>query len=174
MSKNYVGRSPGQPAPDTGPVPTAGRLVQSRSHVRIDYVAQTGPAISISDAVPQNTIGTEYLSVADYTPTVLDARIRVRVHFNYTVTGVLGVMAALFRSDNSGARACGVFITGGTDYEGQILFEHEWIVDTLTPLTWSVRAGGSTSTAVRMNGRASGRIYGGAWQSFLRIDEFAP
>ena len=174
MSKNYIGRAPAAPAEAVVVPSTTGRLVQSRSHVRTDWVSQTGPAFSIVDTIPQNTMGTEYLSVASYTPTVLDARIRVSVLFAYTTVGVIGIMAALFRSDNSGARACGMNITGGTDYEGQILFEHEWVVDTLTPYTWSVRAAGSTSSAIRLNGRSSGRVYGGAWTSYLRIDEFAP
>jgi hypothetical protein len=157
------------PAPVAGP----GQLIQSRSHVRGDLFAPAAVVIPLDDTIPQITEGNEFFSVANFAPTMIGSRIKINAVANCTQGVASLTVAALFRADSVNALAVVSYAPTGADYEHQLVLGHEIIAASLVPITFSVRVGPTGAGAtIRLNGRAA-RLFGGAYNSFLRIDEYS-
>jgi len=168
MSDNYVGNAPALIAP------LAGRLIQSRSHVRTDFVTQAGNT-PFDDTIPQIGEGLEYLSVANFAPLLIGSRVRLCSHLEFAMGGAGVAIGHVHRSGTADALAASMMspVAAG-DYEGYLDIEYEFIVASLAPFTYSFRAGVNGGAAsIKMNGRGA-RLLGGVRQSWLRIDEFSP
>lgn len=166
---NYVGRPPGQVlAPGS-----SGRLVQTLSTVRTDFLSQAGSFIPGDDTIPQIGEGAEYLLVPNYAALAVGNRIRIRVQFAWGASAIIQMIAALFQSGTANALAAGVQVNPAADWEMLMNIEHEFLAASVAPFNYSFRAGpNAAGAALRMNGRAA-RILGGVAASFLRIDEYS-
>jgi len=168
---NYVGNEPARPVLASA---DKGRLIQSVSHLRADYFAPAGVVIPLDDTIPQIGEGTEYFSIPNFAPLFIGSRIRVRLETNLSVaSGTVVVIAALFRSGTPDALAVSTAVNVSADAEVRPSIDYEFIAASLAPFTYSVRFGGNSTNVLRLNGRTA-RLFGGAYNSFLRIDEFAP
>jgi hypothetical protein len=164
--ENYIGNGP----PLIVPMP--GRLIQSRSHVRGDYLS-LAVTIPLDDTIPQIGEGNEFLSVANFAPLLIGSRLRISVGFIFSPGSGSLCIGAIFRSGTPDALAVSQFLTMAAGVEGRIQIDYETVVASLAPFTYSFRAGLNAAGAVQMNGRGA-RTFGGANNTYLRIDEFSP
>ena len=93
--------------------------------------------------------------------------------FNYELSQVNVVIAALFQDSTANALAAAVSWTGAATVEGQIFLDYTMVSGTTTTTTFKVRAGGASGT-VTFNGISGGREFGGAYNSSIVITEIAP
>lgn len=125
------------------------------------------------DTIPQNTEGTEILSVS-ITPTSATNRLRIRTHIvgsHGTTTGL--TTSAVFSSASANAISA-VPITQPTAF-GLLMWgqEYEYVPGVTTALTISVRVGPSSGT-FHTNGNSGGRFMGGASACTLVVEEITP
>lgn len=165
---NYIGNEPRVPVTLGS---DSGRLVQSRSHVRGDYLAQNG-IIPLDDTIPQITEGLEFFTIAAYAPLFVGSRVRLRALVNMTNSAQQGITGALFRAGTPDALAV-ASLAPVADTESQFAIEYEFIAASVAPFTYSLRFGSNASSLIRINGRTV-RNFGGAYSSWFRIDEWAP
>lgn len=155
------------PANSVGP----GRLLQTAQHVRTDYSSQAGQ-VPLDDTIPQITEGNEYLTVINFVPQVVGSRIRLSAIFCFTVSAVTTCIGSLFRAGTANALASAIVGPSNIDYEQQMILGYELFVADLNPITFSFRAGPAAPGTCRMNGRGA-RLLGGAYTSFLRVEEIS-
>lgn len=140
----------------------------------VEYSANTDLTTSIpyDDTIPQVTEGTQILS-ATITPKTTTNRVRARIIIagaqSATANTYMGV--ALFRngaSDAIAAKAVHLVANSQGSHEAVLEFEH---VPASTSLqTYTVRVGLNVGT-LRLNGTASGRIYGGVQVCTMILEE---
>jgi hypothetical protein len=151
----------------------AGRIVQNAAHVRGDFLTQAG-AIPFDDTIPQITEGAEFLQVPNFVPLTVGNRIRLSAFFNYTIS-VAGTAnaACLFRSGTTDALAVSWSSpVNAANWNWQMMVGAEFVVADLTPRTYSFRFGTAGGGNIQMNGANTGRLFGGALLSWLRVEEF--
>lgn len=129
-------------------------------------------AIPVDDTVPQNTEGTEVLSVA-YAAKTTTNRLRLRfIAFGGQTSGsTKTIVAAIFGSDSASAKVATAqqTVTGSLN---SLCVEVEITPGTTSSRTYSVRVGTADGTAMRLNGIPSlGRYFGGAARATLVIEE---
>ena len=160
------------PAPVAGP----GQLIQSRSHIRGDNLAQAG-TIPYDLTIPQITEGNEFLSVAAFAPTMIGSRLRISTHFNFSISVAGSIIGGIFRTGATDAMICTVLAPPNVDFTSALDLTTELISPSLSPITFSFRAGcnGGSGGSARMNGTStSGTPFlGGALSSYLRVDEYS-
>lgn len=144
-----------------------------------EYTANTNLATSIpaDDTIPQNTEGTEILSVA---LTLTNAANRVRARFSgfFSVATDGVVTAALFIGSSADAINAVGFDSAnagasGVDRLKPLPLDFEHAPGSVGPHTYSIRVGGAAVT-IRMNGTSAARRYGGAARSVLILEEIVP
>jgi len=138
---------------------------------------QTGTAASgttttpLDDSIPQNTEGTEFMTLA-VTPTSATNRLKIDVVFLGHSSSSVVMAAALFQDTTASALAVGK-TEHGADQDRTIGFSHNMSAGTTSATTFKVRAGGNNAGTTAINGR-SARIYGGTLASSITITEYTP
>jgi hypothetical protein len=137
--------------------------------------AATGSTtIPFDDTIPQNTEGTQFMSLA-ITPNNASNRLKIEVvAFMSCDTAVRNVCAALFQDSTASAVACGYFSTDESGYGLQITFSHFMAAGTTSATTFKVRVGCDTSGTITFNGGSGARKYGGVVASSITITEYTP
>ena len=135
-------------------------------------VATGTTTIPFDDTIPQNTEGTEFLSVA-ITPSSASNLLLIQVVMNYSYSIVNTVTMALFQdstanalaaSSEYGSTATGMINSGLTYY---------MTAGTTSATTFKVRAGGETAGTLTLNGFGAARKLGGVMISSISVTEFA-
>lgn len=150
----------------------AGSIVD-RAYAEYTANADLTTQIPIDDTLPQNTEGTQILSVS-LTPKSATNRVRLRFRGQVTSdTAAVNAIAAIFSSASANAlRAEFVSLaTNGNAYV--ICLEHEYVPGTTSALTFTVRVGPASAVNLRLNGNAVGRLLGGAAAATLVVEEIA-
>lgn len=130
--------------------------------------------IPADDTIPQNTEGTQIISVS-LTPKSATNRVRLRFQgqFSVSASGTSGAVA-LFSSASANALSASFqsAATNGDAYP--LICEWEYVPGVTTALTFTVRVGplGGTAT-MRMNGTTSARLLGGVSAATLVVEEIA-
>lgn len=142
------------------------------------YTTNTNLTANIpgDDTVPQQTEGTEILSVS-ITPQSTSSRLRITFRgFGASSTNNAELICALFQDAVANALT-GVAVTagdGGTLSAANImqplLLIHEFVPGSLVATTLKVRVGANTGT-MRMNGTAAARRFGGVAFASLLVEE---
>jgi hypothetical protein len=128
-------------------------------------------AIPVDDTIPQNTEGTQILSISYACSSATN---KIRLSFSgfcgQTSGATKTVTAAIFGSDSANAKAVGVanLITGSLF---PVSAEKVITPGTTSAVTYTVRVGTNDGTTMRMNGIPVGRYYGGVAASILTIEE---
>lgn len=151
-----------------------GKLV-NRGYSAYTTNADLNGNIPWDDTIPQNTEGTEILSVS-ITPASTSNRIRARFFGWGSIDGLgtadqVHVAAAVFWSGSANA----LQVAHASDTEFSLSCETEFAPSTMSAITISVRIGQPTGT-IRLNGDAAlnARRYGGASAATLVVEEIVP
>ena len=135
-------------------------------------VATGTTTIPFDDTIPQNTEGTEFLSVA-ITPSSTSNLLLIQVVMNYSYSIANTVTMALFQdttanalaaSSEYGSTATGMINSGLTHY---------MTAGTTSSTTFKVRAGGETAGTLTVNGFSGARKLGGVMISSITVTEYA-
>ena len=129
--------------------------------------------IPFDDTIPQNTEGTEFMTLA-ITPTSATNNLFIQVDAICSYSIANGMTAALFQDSTASAlAAASEYQTTGTGIT-TISFNHTMAAGTTSATTFKIRIGGETAGTLTFNGIAGGRIMGGVYASSVTITEVAP
>lgn len=137
-------------------------------------VATGTTIIPLDDTIPQNTEGTEFLSVS-ITPSNASSTLEIDVVLNVSsLAGNATIIAALFQ-DSTASALDATFIaqtiaTGGN----QMSLKYSMTAGTTSSTTFKVRAGPSGATTITVNGASSARLLGGVALSSITVKEYLP
>jgi hypothetical protein len=163
--------SPSRVQPFGPNVPLPGQSIQA-TRFATGTVA-TGTAVMPADnTIPQNTEGTQFMSLA-IAPTSSSHVLRVRSQIVVGIGAAVQVVtAALFQDSVANAlTAVSKWLT--SPYQDVLNIEH-WMLAGAGSLTLKVRAGYSNgSDTVTFNGEGGNQFFGGAYNSYLAIEEIA-
>lgn len=126
--------------------------------------------IPVDDTIPQNTEGTELLTVS-ITPTNAASKLRIRGHLPFAMNGTSTAVGALFR--DSGADAIGATFKTNSfiNLASLMTFDKEVAAGSTSATTFKLRAGVlSGAFTLYVNG-ASSRLGGGVVETSLTIEE---
>lgn len=128
--------------------------------------------IPIDDTIPQNTEGTEFMTLA-ITPASATNILKIEVVAFGAPASAQWVIAALFQDSTANALASGFHYSSTGDGGVGIKFSYEMVAGTTSATTFKVRIGASSGN-YRFNGNASSRLLGGVLASSITITEFTP
>ena len=135
----------------------------------------TGTAtIPNDDTIPQNTEGTEFMTLA-ITPTSASSKLKIDVATYICGSDTIRLTTALFQDSTANALAAvmstpGFANIGGSGPSG---FTHYMTAGTTSATTFKVRIGGNSSVTVTLNGQGGTRRFGGVASSSITITEVA-
>jgi hypothetical protein len=158
----------------TGVLPAANvRGVVQVVNTQTGAVATGTTTIPLDDTIPQNTEGTEFMTLA-ITPTSATNKLKIETVFYFSYSVPSSVIVALFQDANADAVAVtSTFIDTGTASE-TVTFTHYMTAGTTSATTFKVRAGGNSAGTVSFNGQSGARRFGGAAASSITITEITP
>lgn len=135
--------------------------------------ADIATVIPADDTIPQNTEGTQIISLS-YTPKTTTNRLRLRFQGQASPAAApANIVAAIFSSASANA-LCGVdVVAGAINTNVMLAVEHEYVPATTSTLTISVRVGPGAANTIRMNGSSAGRLLGGVAKATLVVEEIA-
>lgn len=148
----------------------ASNLVQ-RAYASLATVQTGTTTIPEDDTIPQNTEGTEFLTLA-ITPTSATNRLRIRAHFYAALSTSVPAVMALFQDTTANALAVEAHVLA-TSPRSMIL-DHEMVAGTTSATTFKIRIGRTSAGMITINGIGGVRYYGGALISSITIDEIVP
>lgn len=129
-------------------------------------------SIPLDDTIPQNTEGTQVLSVA-ITPKTTTNRVRATFRAWGTLSAVGTLIAALFRNSTADALAVTASVIHAADYIHQLVIVFEDAPGSTSAQTYNVRVGKSSAGNARLNGTSAARLFGGAARATLVLEEIA-
>jgi hypothetical protein len=151
-----------------------GKLI-ARYYASYASNADLTTTIPADNTIPQNTEGTEILSVT-LTPTDTNNTLRFRFQ-GWGAMSALGayIIAALFQDSTADALCASAgpdprAATGTTD----VTLEYEMTAGTASSTTFKIRVGPQTAATLRLNGLNTGRYFGGVSVSTLIVEELIP
>ena len=121
------------------------------------------------DSIPQNTEGTEYMTLA-ITPSNVNNKLIIHVVFCHAVNGSSAVTMGLFQDSTANALA-GVHNWEATNIHSQLVLTHYMTAGTTSATTFKVRAGCESTNTLTFNGINGGRRLGGVSSSGITIME---
>lgn len=147
----------------------AGSIIQ-RVHTQTGAVASGSTAIPGDDTIPQNTEGTEFLTLA-ITPTDAANKLLIRTKLVLAANASAGIHMALFQDSIANALSAVTHFTHASGGQTDMLIEHEMTAGTTSEITFKVRAGDGGGATITMNGQGGSRYLGGVYNSFITIEE---
>jgi hypothetical protein len=151
---------------------SSGAVIQVKN-TQTGAVATGTTTIPLDDTIPQNTEGTEFMTLA-ITPTSSTNKLKIEVVFFGVCSASAWTTVALFQDTTANALAAFSNyqqIGGGGNSS---VFTHFMTAGTTSSTTFKVRAGGQTASTVTFNGTASARLMGGVFASSITITECVP
>jgi len=126
--------------------------------------------IPVDDTIPQNTEGTQILSVT-LTPQSTTNKLRIRWNGMGSISVLDPIVWAMFSSASGNALVAGVVNPPAANFLEMINGEFEYTPGSTSSVTISIRVGPGAAVTVRMNGNTSQRYFGGAANCFLVVEE---
>ena len=136
-------------------------------------VATGTTTIPLDDTVPQNTEGTEFMSLA-ITPKSATSKLIIQVILQVSVSITSWSYGALFQDSTANAIAAGLGFTDAATSGSSVVFTHYMTSGTTSATTFKVRAGPNNAATMTLNGAASARLFGGILASSITITEVVP
>lgn len=145
-------------------------IVVQNVHTQTGAVATGTAIIPRDDTIPQISEGTQFLSCA-ITPTAAANILQVDVVLFASASVTSDIVVALFR--DSGANALAVGSSYGSTALGIVCvsFRHRVVAGSVSPTTFTVRAGPISAATLTVNGSGGGRYYGNVFSSSITITE---
>ena len=127
------------------------------------------------DTIPQNTEGTEFMTLA-ITPRSATSKLRIDVVLFGSPNASAWVNVALFQDSTANALAATELFFTDANAAGPICFTHYMTSGTTSSTTFKVRAGMGTGGTTSFNGTSPGptRRFGGVNASSITITEVVP
>jgi len=151
-----------------------GSYVVKRVSTQTGAVATGTTVLPLDDTIPQNTEGTQFLTLA-ITPANAANILTIEVILNIAFSVANSwCAAALFQDSTANALAVGWTANLLGDGNSQIVLRHVMVAGTTSATTLKVRAGANGAGTFTLNGRIGARLYGGAAVSSLVITETLP
>ena len=151
--------------------PNAGQVLQVVNFQTGEYNSGT-TVIPTDDTVPQNTEGTEFMTLA-ITPTSASSKLLIQVNALLGTNSSTWVVGALFQDTTADALAAGFFYEPSGNGLKELTFRHYMTAGTTSPTTFKFRAGTNAVATVFFNGSAGSRYLGGVASSSITITEIA-
>lgn len=149
------------------PIGANGSVVDSVTAAYSTNTALT-TILPVDDTIPTNTEGDQILTVA-ITPKAITNKLRCRFSGNVAASAVINIGVAMFQGSTCMDAA---YVTNGTANGGNIIaIEAEYTPGSLSSQTISIRSGPGTAGTIRWNGTSAGRIFGGAANATLVVEE---
>lgn len=134
--------------------------------------AKSTTTIPTDDTIPQNTEGTELMTLAITPKNVNNILLIEFSTFGYTGAATL-ISLALFQDTTAGALSA-IWLLNDTSKAGSGLLRHVMVAGTTSATTFKIRFGNSSSTLeADINGTTS-RYFGGVAATLFTITEFTP
>lgn len=133
-------------------------------------VATGTTTIPWDDTIPQNTEGTEFMTLA-FTPANAANTLIIEVLANVDVSAVNYCIGALFKDSDANALAAAAVYQEGASRAMQIQFTHKMTAGTTSPITFRFRAGTGGAATMTFNGEVGARKFGGVMASSITITE---
>lgn len=163
----------GATAPEWFTPSSSGAVVKVVEATPIATVVSLATASNNDDTIPQNTEGTEVITVS-ITPA--SASNRLRIEFDAPSIGTnssAAVVMALFQDSTANALSAGYALPSGTSWAAGRL-THEMAAGTTSATTFKIRVSIQSGSAY-INGNYGGtRVFGGVSAARLRVTELAP
>jgi hypothetical protein len=150
----------------------AGALVQEKG-TQTGAVATGTTTMPGDDTIPQNTEGTQFLTVS-ITPTSATNMLVIEVSIMFAASAVVHVQAALFQDSVANALAAKTQKALASGDMMGIEFKHRMVAGTISAIDFKVRMGGSAASTITLNGFGGGRIFGGVAASSIIVREVIP
>lgn len=150
----------------------SGKIVQVVEGTPYTTYSSTATAIPIDDTIPQNTEGAEWNTVT-IIPTNASNRLVIEASFSQlAASGAVVTVAALFQDTTANALASSTAQPQGANYNFNLSVRHEMAAGTTSATTFKLRAGADSGT-LYINGRSTGRLYGGTSAVRIKVTEVA-
>jgi hypothetical protein len=149
----------------------AGSVVQM-VNFQFSTVATGTGTIPIDNTIPQNTEGTEFMSLA-ITPKSATNKLVITVCIQLDKNNGNTMITALFQDSIANALAAQVWGALSSGISLPMSFTHVMTAGTTSSTTFKVRAGSDNAGTVTVNGRGGGQIFGGVSLSSIVILEIA-
>lgn len=133
-------------------------------------VATGSTTIPVDDTVPQNTEGTQFMSLSIIARGAANV-LRVSHLGRYAISAINNLSVALFRDSGANAVAAGYIVIRTANDSAFHDMDYQALAGAVGSTIFAVRAGGSSGSTVTFNGTSGGRIFGGVSNSVLRIQE---
>lgn len=134
-------------------------------------VATGTNSIPIDNTIPQNTEGTEYMTLS-ITPLSSSNLLKITAIFYFSAGSSSASVGALFQDSTANALASGPVLFGPVNTMRHGYFTHSMVAGTTSSTTFKIRIGGGGT--VSFNGSGGSRVFGGVSNSGMIIREFAP
>jgi hypothetical protein len=148
-----------------------GKLLQIVNY-QTGALATGTTVVPFDDTIPQNTEGTEFLTLA-ITPTSTTTLLQIDItaSFSYSINNT--VTLALFQ--DSTANALAASSEYGSTATGMInsSLTYKMTSGTISATTFKLRMGGETAGTLTLNGYGGARKLGGVYVSSINITEYA-
>jgi hypothetical protein len=135
-------------------------------------VATGTTTIPQDDTIPQNTEGTEFMTLA-ITPTSASSNLRIDVVVNGAGSATNSWIVALFQDSTVNAIAAINYNMAANNVASPASFTYYMTSGTTSSTTFKVRAGLISAGTYTFNGQSGGRLFGGVMASSITITEIA-
>ncbi len=137
-----------------------------------DTYSSTSTTIPGDNTIPQNTEGTEIMTLA-ITPKATTNKLRIDVFVIGAGSAAMGVTAALFQDSTANALTCSIANAYTAAANAPVQFSHTMDAGTTSSTTFKVRVG-PTSGTFYFNGYSVSRLFGGVMKCTMTITEYTP
>lgn len=145
--------------------------IQQVKFTSYSAVATGTTLIPIDDTIPQNTEGTEFMTLA-ITPKSATNKLLIETMFFGSNSGANDVIVALFQDTTANALAAVSQYMATATGRVTIPLQHYMTAGTTASTTFKIRAGTQNAATTTFNGWSSGRAFGTTTtKSYLKITE---
>jgi len=134
-------------------------------------VASGTTTIPFDDTVPQNTEGTEFMTVS-ITPKSASNILVVEVLGYYANSAAVTTSQALFQDSIANALAATPVYQATANGSVNISTTYQMVAGTTSSITFKVRTGGSGAGTVTFNGEGGSRKFGAITKSYIKVTEY--
>lgn len=137
-------------------------------------VATGSFVIPYDDTIPQNTEGTEFMTLA-ITPTSASNKLLIEVLFQWSIPASSATNVIAIFQDSTVDALAAVAVTQPTSQGlNSTTLLHYMTAGTTSPTTFKVRAGPAAAGTLTLNGQTGARKLGGVSASSITITEITP
>ena len=146
-----------------------GMVIQTVNY-QTGAVATGTTLLPVDDTVPQNTEGTEFMTLA-ITPKSATNKLKITVTAFLTSNVSNNIAVALFQDSTAAALSTMMTSVSSGTQLFTLTYSYYMTAGTTSSTTFKVRAGGSNAATITFNGTGGSRLYGGTCASSITIEE---